>query len=144
MAHRLRRKMRQPVKFKIAIPRFASSLDFTEASGPAFARAEKARMSAYRDELQAAKFQGLAAYNAMEAWLNRPFDAPDVPAAVLEKHAAELRTSRERLRALVSREGNRDDIVAALDQSEMHHKALGLSIKDKPEVAEIDTDDRDE
>ncbi len=88
----------------------------------------------YRDELADAQAQGRAAHDAMEAWLSRPFDAPDVPAAILERHAADLRASRERLRTLLSEQGNRDDIIAALDQSEAYHKALGLSIKDKPDL----------
>ncbi|MFN2448823.1 MAG: hypothetical protein ABR508_03380 [Candidatus Baltobacteraceae bacterium] len=91
-------------------------------------------MSSYKDELAAAQAQGLAAHDAMQAWLNRPFDAPDVPAEVLEKQAASLRESRERLRTLLSENGERDDINAALAQSEAHHKALGLSIRDKIDV----------
>ena len=50
----------------------------------------------------------------MEAWVSRPLDAPDVPGAVLEAHANDLRESRERLRRLLQEQGVRDDIEAAL------------------------------
>ena len=73
----------------------------------------------------------------MEQWVARPPDSTDVtPAAVLEGHARELRESRERLRALYSEHGNRDDIVDALEESERFHRSLGLSIRDKPDVGE--------
>jgi hypothetical protein len=88
----------------------------------------------YRDELLAAESQGLAAYNAMEEWVSRPADAPEVPGAILEGHAKQLRESRERLRTLLSEQGNRDDIVEALARSETYHTSLGLSIRDKPEL----------
>lgn len=92
-------------------------------------------LSIYKDELQAAEQQGSAAYNAMEAWVSRPADAPDdTPGAVLEGYARDLRQSRERIRTLLSEHGNRDDIVEALANSEAYHRALGLSIKDKPEI----------
>ncbi len=94
-------------------------------------------MSIYKDELQAAQRQGLAAYNAMEAWLNRPADAPDdTPGAVLEGYARDLRESRERIRKLQSEHGKRDDIVEALAANEAYHRGVGLSIRDKPEEPE--------
>ena len=48
-------------------------------------------MAQYRDELAAAQQQGKVAHEAMEAWVSRPLDAPDVPGAVLEAHANALR-----------------------------------------------------
>jgi hypothetical protein len=91
-------------------------------------------VSAYGDELAEAEQQGRAAYEAMEAWLSRPLDGPDVAGAVLEGHAKDLRESRERIRALLAEYGTRDDIEAALERSEGYHNSVGLSIKDKPEV----------
>ncbi len=93
-------------------------------------------MSAYKDELADAERQGNGAYEAMEAWLSRPLDAPDVPGEVLEAHAKALRESRERIRRLLSDEGVRDDIEAALARNEEYHCALGLSMRDKPEQLE--------
>ncbi len=87
----------------------------------------------YRDELAAAERQGKAAYDAMEAWLSRPLDAPDVPGAVLEAHAKDLRASREHLQRLLGEQGVRDDIEAALARNEEYHRSLGLSIRDKPD-----------
>lgn len=87
----------------------------------------------YKDELADAEQQGAAAYEAMEAWVSRPLDAPDVPGEVLEAHAKALRDSRERIQRLLSDEGIRDDIEAALARNEAYHRSLGLSIKDKPE-----------
>ena len=89
----------------------------------------------YRDELRDAQEQGKAAYEAMEAWVSRPLDAPDVPGEVLEGYARELRTSRERIQRLLREEGVRDDIEAALLTNETYHRSLGLSIKDLPEPA---------
>jgi len=89
----------------------------------------------YRDELRDAQEQGEAAYEAMEAWVSRPLDAPDVPGEVLEGYARELRTSRERIQRLLREEGVRDDIEAALLTNETYHRSLGLSIKDLPEPA---------
>jgi hypothetical protein len=88
----------------------------------------------YKDELADAERQGKAAYDAMEAWVSRPLDAPDVPGEVLEAHAKALRDSRERIRRLLSEQGVRDDIEAALARSEDYHRSLGLSIRDKPEL----------
>src|SRR5471032_1343000 len=99
-------------------------------------------MSAYGDELAAAEQQGLAAHDAMEAWLSRPIDGEDIAGAVLEGHARALRESRERLRALLAEFGVRDDIEAALERNEAYHRGVGLIIKDKPEPVE-DTDDAD-
>jgi len=87
----------------------------------------------YSDDLATAERQGKAAYDAMEAWLSRPLDAPDVPGAVLEAHAKNLRESREHLRRLLREQGVRDDIEAALATNEEYHRALGLSIRDKPD-----------
>jgi hypothetical protein len=95
-------------------------------------------VSAYGDELAAAELRAREAHQAMEAWLSRPLDAPDVPGAVLENHAKTLRESREMLRRLLSEHGVRDDIAAALEKSEFYHRSLGLSIKDKPEPLDDD------
>jgi hypothetical protein len=90
-------------------------------------------MAIYNDELLAAKRQGRAAYDAMEAWVSAPLDAPEVPGAVLEGYARNLRESRERLRKLREDHGERDDIAAALAESEEFHRGLGLSIRDIPD-----------
>ncbi len=90
-------------------------------------------MSAYGGELAAAEQQGQAAFEAMDAWLSRPLDGPDVAGAVLEGYARDLRASRERIRALIAENGVRDDLEAALERSETYHRSCGLSIKDKPE-----------
>jgi hypothetical protein len=90
----------------------------------------------YKDELADAERQGLAAHDAMEAWISRPLDAPDVPGEVLEAHAKTLRDSRERIIRLLRDEGIRDDIEAALARNEAYHQSLGLSIRDKPEPAD--------
>jgi hypothetical protein len=94
-------------------------------------------MAQYRDELAAAERQGKVAHEAMEAWVSRPLDAPDVPGAVLEAHANSLRESRERIRRLLQEQGVRDDIEAALAANEEYHRSLGLSVKDKPEPDEV-------
>ena len=85
----------------------------------------------YRDELNAAREQGRAAYEAMEAWVSRPLGAPDVPGEVLEGYARELRASRERLQRLLSQEGTRDDIEAALAENATFHQSVGLTIRDE-------------
>jgi hypothetical protein len=90
----------------------------------------------YKAELAEAERQGKAAHDAMEAWVSRALDAPDVPGAVLEAHAQALRASRERIRALLRREGIRDDLEAALARNEAYHRSLGLSVRDKPEPDE--------
>ena len=87
----------------------------------------------YKDELADAERQGNAAHDAMEAWVSRPLDAPDVAGEVLEAHAKALRESRERILRLLRDEGIRDDIEAALARNEAYHRSLGLSIRDKPE-----------
>jgi hypothetical protein len=92
----------------------------------------------YKDELTDAARQGDAAHDAMEAWVSRPLDAPDVPGEVLEAHAKALRDSRERILRLLRSEGVRDDIEAALARNEAHHRSLGLSIRDKPEPDDDD------
>lgn len=84
----------------------------------------------YRDELAAANRQGAEAHDAMERWVSRDLDSPDVPGAVLEGYARDLRQSRERIRKLLSEHGNRDDIMAALGSNEEYHRSLGLSIRD--------------
>lgn len=94
----------------------------------------------YRDELAEAVRQGEAAHAAMEAWLSRPVDAPDVAGAVLEGYAKALRSSRETLRRLLSEHGVRDDIDEALARNEEYHRSLGLSVKDKLEPIEEDVD----
>lgn len=90
----------------------------------------------YRDELEEAVRQGATAHAAMEAWLSRPVDAPDVPGAVLENYAKVLRASRETLQRLRSEHGVRDDIDEALARNEEYHRSLGLSMKDQPEPIE--------
>ena len=90
-------------------------------------------MSVYGEELAAAERQGRTAFEEMDAWASRPLDAPDVPGAVLEGLAGQLRESRERLRKLLSEHGIRDDIAAALERSEEYHGRLGLSVRDKPD-----------
>ena len=90
----------------------------------------------YKDELADADAKGKAAHDAMEAWISRPLDAPDVPGNVLEAHAKALRDSRDRIKQLLSEQGIRDDIEAALARNEAYHRSLGLSIRDKPELAE--------
>ncbi len=95
-------------------------------------------MSGYRDVLYAAEERGRAAYEAMEAWVNRSLEAPDVPGAVLEGYARELRASREQLQSLLAGEGVRDDIEAALARNERYHRALGLSVRDLPPEAPED------
>ncbi len=96
-------------------------------------------MSAYRDELSDAERNGLAAYEAMEQWVSRPREADDdVPGAVLEGYARDLRESRERLLKLLAGHGNRDDIVEAITKNERYHRSLGLSIRDKPEPIELE------
>ena len=90
-------------------------------------------MSLYRSELEAAERRSQEAYEAMEAWLSRPLDAPDVPGAVLEGHAKVLRDTREWLHALVAEHGIRDDLAAALERNQEYHRRLGLSVRDKPE-----------
>lgn len=90
-------------------------------------------MSSYGNELAEAKRQGKAAHDAMEAWVSRPLDAPDVPGEVLEGYARELREGRERLQRLIREQGTRDDIEAALIENEEYHRSLGLSIRDKPD-----------
>jgi hypothetical protein len=99
---------------------------------------DRAPNSVYKDELAEAERQGRAAYDAMEAWVSRPLDAPDVPGEVLEAHAKALRDSRERIRRLLSEQGVRDDIEAALARNEEYHRSLGLSIRDKPELPDED------
>ncbi|GAC1657077.1 MAG: hypothetical protein NVS9B12_08990 [Vulcanimicrobiaceae bacterium] len=95
---------------------------------------ENARtVSVYSSELNAALESGRAAFTAMEAWVARPAGDPgDVPGHVLEGYAMALRSSRERMRELLSEHGTRDDIAAGLAQSEAWHRRLGLSIRDKP------------
>ena len=95
-------------------------------------------MSSYRDELAEAQRQGKAAHDAMEAWVSRPVDAPEVPGEVLEGYARELRESRERLKRLIQDQGVRDDIEAALAVNEEFHRSLGLSIRDKPDPIDED------
>lgn len=83
---------------------------------------------AYREELARAERLGKAAYDAMEAWVSRPLDAPDVPGVVLEGYAKSLRESRECLQQLLGEHGVRDDIESALARNEEYHRSLGLSV----------------
>ncbi len=96
-------------------------------------------MAGYKDELGAAEEQGKSAHQAMDAWLSRPLDASDVPGVILEGYARDLRESRERIQRLLREEGVRDDIEAALLANETYHRSLGLSIRDKPDVDELDS-----
>jgi hypothetical protein len=89
--------------------------------------------SAYSEELADARRQGREAHDAIEAWLSRPIDAPDVPGEVLEAHARDLRNSRERLKKLVEEHGIRDDLEAALKENVAYHASLGLSMRDQAE-----------
>jgi hypothetical protein len=88
-------------------------------------------LSDYGEELTAAERLGRRAFEELDAWASRPLDAPDVPGAVLERFAMQLRESRERLRKLLSEQGIRDDIGAALERNEEYHRRLGLSMRDK-------------
>ncbi|HKE36582.1 MAG TPA: hypothetical protein VKB39_04075 [Candidatus Baltobacteraceae bacterium] len=90
-------------------------------------------MSTYKAELADAERIGQEAHDAMEEWVSRPLDAASVPGAVLEAHAKALRESRERILALLRREGVRDDLEAALARNEQLHRSLGLSVRDKPD-----------
>ena len=96
-------------------------------------------MAGYRDELRAAEEQGKTAHEAMDAWVSRALDAPDVPGEVLEGYARDLRESRERIQRLLREEGVRDDIEAALLANETYHRSLGLTIRDKPEPQDEDS-----
>lgn len=102
------------------------------------AGAEMPFMSGYKEELAEVQRQGKAAHDAMEAWVSRPLDAPDLPGEVLEGYARELRESRERLKQLIREQGVRDDIEAALAANEEYHRSLGLSIRDKPDPVDED------
>lgn len=95
-------------------------------------------MSSYKAELTQAQRQGKTAHDAMEAWVSRPLDAPDVPGEILEGYARDLRESRERLQRLTREQGARDDIDAALAENEAYHRTLGLSIRDKPDPVDDD------
>jgi len=97
-------------------------------------------MSGYRDELAQAELRGKRAHDAMEAWISRPVTAPDVPGAVLEGYARDLRESRERLKRLIREQGVRDDIEAALATNEAYHRSLGLSIRDMPEPSDDESE----
>lgn len=101
-------------------------------------------MSLYGEELADAEERGRAAHAAMEAWVSRPIDAPDVPGAVLEGYAKELRASRETLRELVSEHGIRDDLAAALARNEEYHRSLGLSVRDEVPEPEPEADSEPE
>jgi hypothetical protein len=90
-------------------------------------------VSPYREELIGARRQGAEAYAAMEAWVSAPADAPEIPGAILERHAKNLRESRERIQKLIAENGERDDLTNALSENEEFHKTVGLSIRDKPE-----------
>ncbi len=92
-------------------------------------------VNVYRDALLEFQRQGREAHAAMERWVSRDAGVPsDTPAVVLEGYARDLRESRERLRALFSEHGNRDDIVHALEENEYFHRKLGLSVRDKPDL----------
>lgn len=91
-------------------------------------------VSVYRDELFSAQRQGAMAHDAMERWVSAPVGAPEVPGAILEGYAKDLRESRERILKLIADQGERDDISSALAENEQFHRSLGLSIRDKPEI----------
>ena len=85
--------------------------------------------SEYGNELQEAERAGRAAYDVMNAWLDRPIDAPnDTPPAVLEAHARGLRQSRARICALIERHGEQPDLTAALASNAGYHERLGLRL----------------
>lgn len=86
----------------------------------------------YENELRDAQLRGREAHDAMNAWLDRPFDAPnDTPPAVLEGHARTLRRCRERIEALVERYGEQPDLTAALAWNTGAHERLGLRIEEQ-------------
>jgi hypothetical protein len=95
----------------------------------------------YRKELAAAEEQGAQAYDAMEGWVSR-LGAPEVPGAVLEGYARDLRESRERIKQLVRDQGIRDDLEEALARNAERHRALGLTIRDEvdPQTGEHEDD----
>lgn len=95
-------------------------------------------MGDYKAELLDAERQSAVAHDAVEAWLNRPSDAPDdLPAVVLETHARTLRQSRARIQAMLREQGIRDDLAAALVTNTEQHKSLGLGLPDEPDVEEM-------
>jgi acyl-CoA reductase-like NAD-dependent aldehyde dehydrogenase len=94
----------------------------------------------YRESVARARRRGQAAHDAMDAWLSRPLDEPGAPGDVLEAYAKELRESREELRRLLSEQGVRDDIEAALKENEAFHRSLGLSMRDLPDPPDADDD----
>ena len=97
-------------------------------------------MSQYERELTDARRRGERAHAAMEAWLNRPIDAPETPVKVIEEYARELRESRMSIRQLQGNNGSRDDIEAALARNTHYHRALGLSFKDEPDEPSSESD----
>jgi hypothetical protein len=85
--------------------------------------------SEYENELHEAERAGRVAYDAMNAWLDRPADAPnDTPPEVLEAHARALRQSRSRICALIERHGEQPDLTAALAGNAGYHERLGLRL----------------
>lgn len=85
----------------------------------------------YAVELADAQRQEREAQDALNAWLDRPIDAPnDTPPATLEGYARTLGRSRDRIEALIERYGEQSDLTAALDRSTMAHEHLGLKIKE--------------
>ena len=100
-------------------------------------------MSVYRDELLDAERNGQAAYEAMDQWVSRPPEAhDDMPGAVLEGYARDLRESRERLLKLLAGHGNRDDIVEALAKirSSQNTAAVRMAVRVGTRENSIDDD----
>jgi hypothetical protein len=85
----------------------------------------------YAVELADAQRQEREAQDALNAWLDRPIDAPnDTPPATLEGYARTLGRSRGRIEALIERYGEQSDLTAALDRNTIAHEHLGLKIKE--------------
>jgi hypothetical protein len=86
-------------------------------------------MNEYDTIVESARRRGRAAFEAMNAWLDRPFDAPnDTPPRVLEEWARALRDSRASLLELIERYGERDDLMEALKENAAMHAGVGLRL----------------
>ena len=87
--------------------------------------------SEYAAELADAQRQEREAHDALNAWLDRPIDAPNnTPPATLENYARTLGRSRRRIEALIERYGEQRDLSDALERNAIAHEHLGLKIKD--------------
>ena len=86
-------------------------------------------MNDYANELSAANAQGIEAYNAIAAWLDRPPSKDEgVPTAELERKVKQLRASRAQLLALKKTHGEASDIVSALAQNTAYFRKIGVSL----------------